>query len=269
MGSQDKLIAHLESQGAEVRKTKKGIMIYGPPPTNGTFTMHNTPSDHRSLANDMAGLRRIGLTHPLDSKPLVLEAGEGYPPHVLNELAPRTEKKIREELHRRGWPLEATTSMLATVVAQATAEKGLYKLGYRYHPDRRPGRGKPNIWVANSEITGWHEELLKNHPVNSTPDVEVKLRGEERFDSGPVPDLGLKVREAMAGVPVNERTELVMDESSEPEPAPHVDFIDERDSWVVPMEELFSDYAMRLIDDQLRVLRAVGMDYEMRVWRKK
>ncbi len=259
--------------------------------------MHNTPSDHRSLANDMAGLRRIGLTHPLDSKPLVMEAGEGYAPNILKPIQPRIDQRVRQHLHSLGWPLTVTTRKLHGVVAPATAEKALYQIGYRItqwssHP------GQANIWGANAEITGWHEELLKNHPVNSTPDVEVKLR-EEAFDSGPAPDLNLKVREEPAVM--DERREFVVEPKCghnsweqfpgggrkcddcgeildpilvprEPEPGPekeHVDYIDERDSWVIDMEDLFGEHVMRIMKEKLNVLTVVGMDYELRVWRKK
>ena len=237
----------------------------------------------------MAGLRRIGLTHPLDSKPLTIAAGDGYPARVLEPLAPRTDKRVREFLHSKGWPLEVTVPLLRSVVAGNTAEKAFYHLGYRLHPEGKK-RGQANIWVANAEITKWHEELLKSHPVNSTPDVEVKLReglSTERFDAGPKPDLGLKLRETMARRIRAAQPEFEIEAASEPEdpglkeePAEepeadqepeveHVDFIDERDSWVVPMDELFTDYTRKLMEDQLRVLRTLGMDYELRVWRKK
>lgn len=254
MGAQETLIKHLESQGATVKKIKKGIMIYGPPPTLGTHTIHNTPSDHRALANDMAALRRIGLTHPLDSKPLTMEVAEGYGPHVLMPISPRIDKRARQVLHSLGWPLEATTTMLTGHMAGMTAEKALYQLGYRHHPEGKKGKNQSRIWVGGAEVARLHEEVAKNRQPEVEPDVEVKLREPERFDSGPVPDLGL-VAECPPGLDV---------------PAvPDVDFIDERDSWVVDAEELLGPAIHRMFENQIRALRAVGIEYEIRVWRKK
>jgi len=309
MGAQDTLIRHLESQGATVKKIKKGIMIYGPPPTKGTFTIHNTPSDHRSLANDMAALRRIGLTHPLDKKPLTMVAGEGYGAHILAPVTPRVMKQAREEMFSRGWPLEATTSMLTGYMAGMTAEKALYQLGYRHHPEGKR-KGPAKIWVADEEITRLHEEV-KAHPLPA-----------DKFDSGPVPDVEVKLREpgckheSWEAFPSGGRKctdcsawlqpllhcticdsdthsdighPFVDDHQGEDGPyqnpgktigetadpawvgenvAPHVDFIDERDSWVVDLEELFGPHILRMMNEKLAVLHAVGMEYEMRVWRK-
>lgn len=60
-----------------------------------------------------------------------------------------------------------------------------------------------------------------------------------------------------------ERTDTV-----EPE-AEDVDFIDDRDSWTVDPEELFGIYLNTQVKDRLAVLGAVGIEYEIRVWRKK
>lgn len=327
MGAQDTLIKHLEDQGATVKKIKKGIMIYGPPPTLGTFTIHNTPSDHRALANDMAALRRIGLTHPLDNKPLTMEVAEGYGPHVLIPISPRINKRARQVLHSQGWPLEVTTTVLTGHMAGMTAEKALYQLGYRHDPDGRKGRNRSRIWVGGAEVARLHEEVEKNRQPEMEPDVEVKVRegagvldralerhagdvakatreflNEERFDKGPTPDLGLKVRDPECEHPSWERigflgkkctdcgkyweapddpcavcgstrhTEqghpFVDDHQGEPEPD-RIDFIDERDSWVVDAEELLGPAIHSMFENQLRALRAVGIEYEIRVWRKK
>lgn len=290
MSISSQLIKHLEDQGATIRKTKKGIMIYGPAPINGSHVMHHTPSDRRNVANDMAALRRIGLTHPLDTRPLVSNEGWKYPDHILLPVTARIEKKSRVALHQMGWPLEVTTSMLSDVVSKSTAEKVLYKIGYRWHPDGKRDRSS-KIWVASAEIAKLHEEVLA-HPIPE-PDVEVKLReqpeGGDRFDSGPVHGLGLTIRESeecthpsWEDLPGGTRrcedcreylpSLLIPRYAPEPEPveekAPPLEFIDERDSYVVDMAELFSS-VMPILEQKLSVLRAVGLDYELRVWRKK
>lgn len=269
MGAQDKLVKHLEAQGATVKKTKKGIMIYGPPPTRGTHTIHNTPSDHRALANDMAALRRIGLTHPLDKKPLTVVVGDGYPSYILNPVTNRVMMQAREELFKRGWPLEATTNMLSGRMASPTAEKAMYRLGYRHHPEGKK-KGQSRIWVADEEIARLHEEIKANPLPDPEPDVEVRLR-EDAFDHGTPPKVGVAPREPefhcdICGSDTHDGIghPYVDDHQGE-----HVDFIDERDSWVVDPEELFGVHVMRIMKEKLDVLTAVGMDYEIRVWRKK
>jgi hypothetical protein len=255
-----------------VKKIKKGIMIFGPPPTKGTYTIHNTPSDHRALANDMAALRRIGLTHLLDKKPLTMVAGEGYGPHILNAVTPRVMARGREVLFSRGWPLEATTSMLSGVMALPTAEKVLYRLGYSHHTEGKTyGSSRAKVWVADEEITRLHEEV-KSHP-----------QPADAFDSGPIPDVEVKLREP---VPLEEQEfhceicdsdthdalghSYVDDhQGEEPAPIPTVDFIDERDSWVVDPEVLLGEHLHRRVKERLDVLGAVGIEYEIRVWRKK
>lgn len=56
------LVKALEAQGFTTKVTKKGhVTVYGP---DGAWvtTMAGTPSDHRSMRNAMAALRRAGYT---------------------------------------------------------------------------------------------------------------------------------------------------------------------------------------------------------------
>jgi hypothetical protein len=53
------------------------------------------------------------------------------------------------------------------------------------------------------------------------------------------------------------------------EQAEDIQFIDMRDSWVVDLEEILDKHLYRMVTDRLAVLRAVGIDYEIRVWRKQ
>ena len=299
MGAQDTLIKHLESQGATVKKTKKGIMIYGPPPTKGTFTIHNTPSDHRSLANDMAALRRIGLTHPLDKKPLTLGVGEGYGPHILDPITERIEKRARQLLHEAGWPTEVTTKVLTGHMAGATAEKALYHLGYRHDPDGRR-QGQARVWVGDEEIARLHEEVMAHRQPAVEPDVEVKLR-EDAFDHGtpPTPEVTLRTEECdhtawedlgggarrcadcktplpphefhcgICGSNTHDGIGHPFVDDHQGEELERIDYIDERDSWVVELQELLPPSIFTLVENQLRPLRAVGIEYELRVWRKR
>jgi hypothetical protein len=46
--------------GWRVSETKKGWFIYPPDKSLPPVAVHNTPSDHRALANTVARLRRYG-----------------------------------------------------------------------------------------------------------------------------------------------------------------------------------------------------------------
>ena len=55
-----KLLKDLESQGFRIESRKKGLMVYPPNPQVAPVTIHQTPSDHRAWANQLARLRRAG-----------------------------------------------------------------------------------------------------------------------------------------------------------------------------------------------------------------
>ena len=51
------------------------------------------------------------------------------------------------------------------------------------------------------------------------------------------------------------------------QPEEDITLIDERDSWVVDLDTLLGEHLSRMVKERLSVLRAVGISYEMRVWR--
>jgi hypothetical protein len=56
-----KLLRSLEQQGAHIKTTRNGWMVYPPDKTKPGVAIHGTPSDHRSWANMTAELRRAGF----------------------------------------------------------------------------------------------------------------------------------------------------------------------------------------------------------------
>lgn len=57
-----KLAADAERQGWTVKRCKSGHMKWIPPTKGGSMVVTScTPSDKRSIANDLAALRRSGL----------------------------------------------------------------------------------------------------------------------------------------------------------------------------------------------------------------
>jgi hypothetical protein len=49
--------------------------------------------------------------------------------------------------------------------------------------------------------------------------------------------------------------------------ADDLEFIDTRESWVIEPETLFGSKWNTFMKDELRVLKALGIQYEIRVWR--
>ena len=56
------LIRALESQGWRVEKTRSGHYMAYSPNGKDIVTIPGTPSDHRSMRNTLAALRRAGFT---------------------------------------------------------------------------------------------------------------------------------------------------------------------------------------------------------------
>ncbi len=57
----DRVAKDLERQGAEVKRTRKGYIVFGP---KGSLAYHLTPSDENQERQMARDIRRIGLDIP-------------------------------------------------------------------------------------------------------------------------------------------------------------------------------------------------------------
>lgn len=55
----DGLVSEAERQGFRIKRTKKGVTIYGK--NGGMVTVHLTCTDHRAVRNAMSDMRKIGV----------------------------------------------------------------------------------------------------------------------------------------------------------------------------------------------------------------
>lgn len=275
-GNRDEMIAFLEKQGAKVTKTKKGLLIWN---NGNSAVVHNTPSDRRAVDNEIARFRMIGLVHPEDKrgkdkrqmeKRQVATGPGGYPSYLSAKMTPRVRERMLRLLESKGWPLTVRVNELREFGANTEVSRALYAIGYRYPLGKMPKGGY--VWEAPEEIAKLHDQWEANRKVEEEPDVEI------------VRDVEVKLREQPKPVPEEEPEfyceicqstthsalghSHVDDHQGEEKPEP-VEFIDERDSWVVDPEELLGSAINRMVQDRLSTLRAVGIDYEIRVWRKE
>lgn len=286
-GNRDKMIAFLEEQGATVKKTKKGLLIWN---NGNSAVVHNTPSDVNAVRAEIARFRLIGLIHPEDKRAKDQRQVEkrstptgpgGYPAYLSAKVTPRVRQRMLSLLDSKDWPLTVRVNELRVFGANTEVGRALYAIGYRYPLGKMPKGGY--VWEAPEDIAKLHDERMEaNRKVVEEPDVEVTVRvpeepkcehpsWEQRGDGSRRCE---DCKEELFPVPVprapqvTERHDLVMPIHEEEEPD-QVDFIDERDSWVVDPEELLGHYLNLQFQERLSTLRAVGIEYEIRVWRKK
>lgn len=235
MGYSDNLVKHLGEQGATVKRVKKGLMIFSP--NGGAYTIHHTPSDRRSRANVIAGLRRIGLTHPDDKRALIEMADDTYPAYMQTPIASTTEKIIRQKLYEMGWPIEITSDELRGAISDlSTLGKALYQIGYRWHSDGKK-KGKTRVWVAPDDIQELHlqfHEYVTEAIVETIDDDQPELP------------------------PVHEEAEVTT------QAQPSREFIDSEDSWTVNRNSMPDE-----VLTYLRYLEGAGLETEIRVWRHR
>ena len=60
------ILASLESQGARVKQTTKGWIVFFPDEEKSSMVVHKSESDHRAEANTRARVLRAGLKWPFD-----------------------------------------------------------------------------------------------------------------------------------------------------------------------------------------------------------
>ena len=228
------LLAHLEKQGATLKKRRDGITVLFP--TGGTCGLHWTISDHRAVRNLRADIKRNGMTWPWDGqkeKEIMARTSKDW------GLSPAMKARLEAALKKlpdtfRMVELEKAAGVSSPTAYKAIAEFGLLFTEQKY-VYRKPG---PQV-----------EEEAKP----AEPDVEYP-----------------EISRAMLKVAQNSLTEaqaiarLKIPGTVIEMPKP-IEFIDERDSWTVDLTKIGTKYVSQLGD----IFDAAGLDFEIRVWRKK
>ena len=199
-------------------------------PTGGTCGLHWTISDHRAVQNLRADIKRNGMTWPWDG----LKEKETVAKKSTDwGLSP--EMKIRLAYALREMP---DTFRLVELEKQAgvsnpTARKAVAEFGLLLTEKpfvyRKPG---PQV-----------EEMAE-------PDVEYPERS--------YPEIERAKTTTAARI-------AVISTSTSTNPVKQIEFIDERDSWTVDLTKLGTKYVNQLGD----IFDAAGLEFEIRVWRKK
>ena len=255
-----------EDQGIRVTPTKKGLLIRFP---DGSSTVqHFTNSDVRAEQNQIARFRRAGMTHPNDTRPT-----ESLPAYITSgSISRKTKQKIVDYVASQGYPESILSSAIVKDLKMdpGWANRALYHSGFRPGPAKSRKVGRP--WYTPDEILCLKPEekdvldVATENTAAATDDYEKKKIADMAFDPGVDPGLDdvmptNDTREQEESVPLPE-PEVVQ----EPQ-ADDIQFIDVRDSWVVDMKDLFGG-TYYMIEDKLKMLGVLGMDYEFRVWRK-
>ena len=156
------------------------------------------------------------------------------------------------------------------------ANRALYHSGFR--PGKAKSRKVGRPWYTPDEIL-----CLKEHP-----DVVKEVESIVMDETEPTPEEEAAVLESIEDpdfVEVEGPPGAMGDTGDEPVVFVNPDvpptqaqaveniidhdlqFIDTRDSWTVDMDTLLGEPLSRMVRDRLGVLTAVGIDYEIRVWR--
>lgn len=253
----NQFIFAMQDQGVVVTRTKKGLFLRLP---NGeSTTLHFTNSDTRAKQNLIARLRRAGVRHPEDDRGV-----DKLPPTITEsgQPAPKTRTAILEHVRSNAYPEVVHVLDIAEVsgLEHVTISRALYHMGFL------PTKGKRNTrdWLTPEEI------LAERPPVGiaaEPPAATFNLTGmvhRARKAQEAVNDLG-------AGKPDVDRFGQTQEEQEEvglSSLADDLEFIDTRDSWVIPLEKMVGETYWRIIKDRFEMLDILGMDYEVRVWRK-
>jgi len=276
-----RFIRFCEDQGIKVLRTKKGLMIRFP---DGSATVqHFTTSDVRALPNQISAFRRAGMVHPQDTR-----AQKELPSYITGgTISHKTKQRILDLVEQLGYPdtVYSSTVVKETTMDPTSANRALYHSGFRPGPAKTKRVGRP--WYTPDDILELKDKPRAkkvtelDSPLNEVPETATEEHEEAIETEGPLevpvdtmvePDVP---RETGTAEEAEALYNALPDYSPEPvtmpaEPTPeHVYFLDERDSWSVDMEDVLGEHLYRMVRDRLSVLTAVGLEYEVRVWRKK
>ena len=241
------------------------------------------------------------MIHPDDPR------GPSKLPSYITTSKPRekTLDRAREIIEQMGYPERLATADLHDAFGPQDAPRMLYFLGYspssvrgkrgmRYwdapeeldHRFRAAAQqeaavetpDEPTEVVAPVDIQEWAGRAQKaqeavDEIIDSVPAVEEEELDEaiERHPAGsqieePYQNPGKTIAETATPEFVEEHTIKPIEVKSDPNGR---EYIDTDDSWVIDLKDALGEHLHRMVTERLAVLRVVGIEYEMRVWRKK
>lgn len=254
-----------EDQGIKVTRTKKGLLLRFP---DGTSTVqHFTNSDVRAEQNQIARFRRAGMTHPNDTRP----DKDALPAYITSgSISEKTRQRIIDYVASQGYPEAVLSSSVVKDLKMdpGWANRALFHTGFRPGTAKSRKVGRP--WYTPEEILCLKEApepVVEEQYQNPVPTIEETAEPEWLAEN--TVEVPRETEDVdRFGTPVSEQetpTPAVIPVTQEQ--AEDIQFIDMRDSWVVDMEELLGEHLTRMVKDRLGVLKAVGIEYEIRVWR--
>jgi hypothetical protein len=246
----ERFIRSMEEQGVGVTRTTKGLLLRLP--DGETTSLHFTNSDVRAPINLMARLRRAGVRHPDDPKDV-----RELPSNITQgpAVAARTKQKVIDYIVDNDFPEVVTVKELVdhTEMVHITATRAMYQMGFTPVKGKRGARD----WIVPQEI-------LDKKPVEPV---------EEEPESPTLPPLTLAEAEAYeeAMNPTRDEAEVarLKNLGAMAGEKPEREFIDTHDSWIVDLRQFtaWGGGQNVTVEDMVKVLRASGLQVEVRVWR--
>lgn len=242
------------------------------------------------------------MVHPNDTRP-----SNDLPTYITSgTISAKTKKRIVDLMRQLDFPeaVLSSTVVKETGMDPGWANRALYHSGFRPGPAKSKKVGRP--WYTPEDILELKDQAKTEDEVAQTPmpqegsdeipriglpdpvveralsEIEDDATDEheaamesERFTIvadpvayPPSPEAyaaeGFKPGELVGNgerVPVPRETSDVKKDGDR-------EYIDTHNSWAVDMETLLGEHLNRQVQERLEVLRVVGMDYEIRVWRK-
>lgn len=263
-----------EEQNIGVTRTKKGLFLRFP---DGSSTVqHFTTSDVKATQNQIARFRRAGVVHPDDPR----HGGNKIPAYIKDRpVSEQTIRSVREYVKERDYPEVVYSPDLVSRFGwdPGFANRALYHSGFTMGPAgknrkiARPWYTPDDLLAQKDNPAATPADVARKMVKRTQPDTTISPEAEERRQKVEVVETPVVEEPTLVHDPVIDESEVPQIQPLHPEPeeeTPHVDFIDERDSWVVDMDELLGSHLSRMVADRLSVLKAVGLDYEIRVWKK-
>lgn len=201
------------------------------------------------------------MVHPNDTR----QKSDSLPAYITSgSISEKTRQRIIDYVVSQGYPETVLSSAVVKDLKMdpGWANRALFHTGFRPGPAKNRKIGRP--WYTPEEILCLRETNVVEEK-DATPEEEAAI---QEVINDPISEYA-EVERPQEVAPEPEHKPQVPEVVEAPqEHVEDLQFIDMRDSWVVGVQELLGEHLARMVEDRLSVLRVVGLDYEIRVWRK-